>query len=234
MANIIDFTFNPFQEKTYIIADGSGHCAVIDPGFLHKTEEEFFLRRLGDEALVPDAVLLTHAHLDHIYGAKSLQEKFGIPVYMSPLDRPVLEYSGEMAARFGMDVPDCSFRTHDIADGDTIEAAGFTFEVISTPGHTPGGICYMVRDEGVLFSGDTLFAGAIGRTDLKYGEYDDEIRSIMEKIVLLDPGTRVFPGHGPDTTIGNERSGNPFLEPFNEPEEEDGQEDAEPVVISSL
>ena len=105
-----------------------------------------------------------------------------------------------------------------------------TFEVIHTPGHTPGGVCFLEREAEVLFTGDTLFAGSIGRTDFLYSEYDDEIRSIMEKIILLDPAIRIFPGHGPTSTIGQERTGNPFLEPFNEPEEAPDP-DLEPVVI---
>jgi glyoxylase-like metal-dependent hydrolase (beta-lactamase superfamily II) len=105
-----------------------------------------------------------------------------------------------------------------------------TFEVIHTPGHTPGGVCFLEREAGILFTGDTLFAGSIGRTDFLYSEYDDEIRSIMEKIILLDPDIRIFPGHGPTSTIGQERTGNPFLEPFNEPEETTDP-DLEPVVI---
>ena len=129
-----------------------------------------------------------------------------------------------------MEAPEIGFKTTDIHDSDTLSAAGISFNVIATPGHSPGGVCYYIQDEGVLFSGDTLFAGAIGRTDLGYGEYDDEIRSIMEKIILLDPSVKVYPGHGPATTIGDERTGNPFLEPFNEPVEEFNP-DAEPVVI---
>ena len=111
-----------------------------------------------------------------------------------------------------------------------MEAAGLTFEVIATPGHTPGGVCWLVRDEKLLFTGDTLFAGAIGRTDLSFGEYDDEIRSIMEKLMLLDGDIRIFPGHGPASTIADERTGNPFLEPFNEPEEEPDP-DQPPIII---
>ena len=141
-----------------------------------------------------------------------------------------MELTGAMAQKFHMEAPEIGFKTTDIHDADTLSAAGISFDVIATPGHTPGGVCYYIRDEGVLFSGDTLFAGAIGRTDLGYGEYDDEIRSIMEKIILLDPSVKVYPGHGPATTIGDERTGNPFLEPFNEPEEEFNP-DAEPVVI---
>ena len=166
----------------------------------------------------PAAVLLTHGHMDHIYGVAELQRRFGIPVYMSPEDIKTMEYY-DRVGKFGIAVADRSFTITPVADGSVVEAAGFRFRVIGTPGHSPGSVCWFCEEEGVLFTGDTLFAGAIGRTDLIYGEYDDEIRSIMEKLVLLDGDIRIFPGHGGTSTIGAERVSNPFLEPFNEREE---------------
>ncbi len=230
MLNILQFSFNLFQERAAIAWREEGRCVAVDPGFYKPEEEKEFLAALQEHDLKPEAVLLTHAHPDHIYGVKRLQELYGIPVYMHPAEKAVLEYDGEMAARFRLKAPDCSFKCTGISDGEAVEAAGIRFEVIATPGHTPGGVCFLDREDGVLFSGDTLFAGAIGRTDFKYGEYDDEIRSIMEKLILLDPGTQVCPGHGPNTTIGHERTHNPFLEPFNEPEETESE--VNPVVIS--
>ena len=230
MLNILQFSFNLFQERAAIAWREEGRCAVVDPGFYEPEEEREFLSALQSRSLRPEAILLTHAHPDHIYGVKRLQELYGIPVYMHPSEKAVLEYGREMAGKFGIREPDCSFRSTDIADGSIIEAAGISFEVIATPGHTPGGVCFLDSGDGVLFSGDTLFAGAIGRTDFRYGDYDDEIRSIMERLILLDPETRVCPGHGPDSTIGHERTHNPFLEPFNEPEETDSE--VKPVVIS--
>ena len=100
-----------------------------------------------------------------------------------------------------------------------LELAGLRLEVIATPGHTPGCVCYLEREQGVLFTGDTLFAGSIGRTDFPYSDYDDEIRSILEKLLPLEADVTLLPGHGPASTIGDERTHNPFLEPFNEPEE---------------
>ena len=175
-------------------------------------------------------MLLTHGHLDHIGGAAELQRRYGIPVYMNEDDRKVIENPDPRLSRLWKRFPDTGFSISAVRDGDRVEAAGLTFEVIATPGHTPGGVCWLVRDEKLLFTGDTLFAGAIGRTDLSFGEYDDEIRSIMEKLMLLDGDIRIFPGHGPASTIADERTGNPFLEPFNEPEEEPDP-DQPPIII---
>lgn len=231
MMNIDTFTFNLFEEKTYVVSAGGNRCAIIDPGCCSEAEGQELLGALDRKGMTPEAILLTHGHLDHIYGAAFLQSRFGgIPVYLNTRDIPVMEGVRDMARKFGMQAPDTSFSITDISEGGTVRAAGLAFEVIATPGHTPGGVCYLEREEGCVFTGDTLFAGAIGRTDLPCGEYDDEIRSIMEKIILLDPETRVLPGHGPSTTIGRERNGNPFLEPFNE-EEEIPDPDAEPIVI---
>ena len=149
---------------------------------------------------------------------------------MHPADQVVLSYSAEMARRLGLDVPGIRFRTTDVEDGLLLAVAGMQLEAIATPGHTPGGVCWLERSAGVLFTGDTLFAGSIGRTDFRFSDYDDEIRSIMERLILLDPAIRIFPGHGPSSTIGQERRNNPFLEPFNEPEEP-FDPDLEPVLI---
>lgn len=207
---------NMLQENTWVVRGPEASCVVVDPGFLGVAETERMMGMLS--AVKPEAVLLTHGHMDHIYGVAEMQRRFGVPVYMSPEDVKTMEYYDRIG-KFGLPVADRSFEITPVSDGQTVTAAGMTFKVISTPGHSPGSVCWLCEDEGVMFTGDTLFAGAIGRTDLIYGSYDDEIRSIMEKLVLLDGGIHIFPGHGGTSTIGTERVSNPFLEPFNEREE---------------
>ena len=212
---------------------GGRECVVVDPAFYTDGERDEFLSFLDGSGLVPAAILITHAHFDHIFGVAELQRRFGVPVHMDNRELPVLEYNTEMAARLGLHAPDNSFTFTDALEGERIAAAGFEFEVISTPGHAPGAVCYLDRSEKLMFSGDTLFAGTIGRTDLMYSDYDQEIRNIMEKLIVLDPDIRFYPGHGPSSTIGRERTHNPFLEPFNEPEEIQDP-DAEPIIINGL
>ena len=230
MLNIRSTRCNLLEERCYVAWQEADRCVIVDPGCYGADDLEPLEDLLSQEKLTPEAILLTHAHFDHIFGAKPLQDHFGgIPVYLHPADAALLGYSADMADRLGLTPPEIDFQWTPLQEGP-LSVAGIDFEVIYTPGHTPGGVCFLARKAGVLFTGDTLFAGSIGRTDFLYSEYDDEIRSIMEKIILLDPDIRIFPGHGPTSTIGQERTGNPFLEPFNEPEEEPDP-DLEPVVI---
>ena len=199
--------------------DGS-RCIIVDPGFYSEDESSRFFDTIEQKGLKPEAILLTHGHIDHIWGAAQAQEKFGgIPVYMNEADRVELENNVEISTRFGQKAPEIDFKRIAANDSDIIEAAGMKFKVITTPGHSPGSVCYLEETEKVMFTGDTLFAGTIGRTDLKYGDYDNEIRSIMEKLIWLDGEIQIYPGHGGPSTIARERMSNPFLEPFNEKEE---------------
>ena len=191
---------------------------------------------LDSEGLTPEAILLTHSHSDHTLGVAPLVEKFGIPVYsatrsfQTPTDafsclRPAGEgvqtpekgFSCLRPAGEGVQAPEKGISCLQVEDEGSV--AGF--KVIATPGHTPDSVCYYSEAEHVLFTGDTLFAGTIGRTDLPGGDYDREIVSIMEKLIFLPGETDIYPGHGPASTIARERRENPFLEPFNEREEMD-------------
>ncbi len=216
MLNIKVFVCNSYEENTMIVnKTGSKEAIIIDPGCTPGKETDKIISYIESNELTPVAILLTHAHSDHTIGAATLQNKYNIPIYMNHRERPSF-----------------SFKSTDIKDGQILRLAGIELEVISTPGHTPGGVCYLDRKDKILFSGDTLFAGTIGRSDLEGGDYDKLIVSVMEKLMGLDSDITVLPGHYGSTTIGEERTSNPFLQPFNEPEEEVDEKDITPITIS--
>lgn len=226
------FTCNYLSENCYVASVGS-RGVIVDPGFLEDEVGELYdylENGASDGPVVPEAVLLTHSHFDHMLAAKALQDRYDIPVYMHPDEKITLQLDSKYVAKENIRGFQPDFRPTPVTDGQVL-CFGMQFRVISTPGHTPGGVCYYEEKAGVLFSGDTLFAGTIGRTDLEYGDYDSLIRSIMEKLILLPGGTEVYPGHGRPTTIASERVNNPFLEPFNEEPEDFDPDDVEPVII---
>lgn len=220
MLNIKCFYFNSFQECCSVVWDDSGKAAIIDPG-CHTPDEISAIEGLvASKGLSVEKILLTHAHFDHIYGVARLAAEYNVPVFMNHEEKVILENEGYFCSMFGLKVPDTGFTCTNICDGDRIEAGQNVFEVLSTPGHTPGGVCFLCRESGILFSGDTLFAGSIGRTDNRWGDYDALMKGIFEKLMVLDGDITVIPGHGNTTTIADERTKNPFLQPFNEPYEE--------------
>lgn len=220
MINIEYFTFNSFQTRCSVLWDEDGNCSIVDPGFETEAEHDKLTSFISSKGLRPVCIMLTHGHFDHIMGVAGLSKDYGsLPVYMHPDEKFTVENNGFLCRCFGLPLPE-SFESIDIKEGDVINVGSLSFEVIETPGHTVGGICLWEKGEKVLFSGDTLFAGAIGRTDHPGGDYDNIMKSIFGKLMVLDGEIRVIPGHGPETDIATERMTNPFLMPFNEPYEE--------------
>jgi len=219
MIDIKTFTFNPFQEMGSIIWDETLEGVLIDPGCYDEGDFSKIENLVSEKHIKLVGIWLTHGHFDHIYGVKKLSSKYGLPVYMHPDDKIMVEKSSLFATAFSLNTPDSSFETKDIHDGDVLSFGNTLFSVIGTPGHTAGSVCFYDEKDKVLFTGDTLFAGSIGRTDLPGGDYDKLIVSVMDKIMGLDGDVAVIPGHGPSTDIGYERTHNPFLEPFNEPDD---------------
>ena len=220
MLNLEHFLCNPvFRENAWLVRDGSA-CFLVDPGFTDDREFapfEDFVRR---EGLRVGAILLTHGHYDHIYGVSRCLDLLGdIPVYMHPDDVELIGMAEDMAAPYG-GCPALAFDTVDVVDGQVLDLLGRQWTVISTPGHSKGSVCYYCEAEKLLFSGDTLFAGTIGRTDLHGGSYDSLIVSIMDKLMGLDGDTTVLCGHGRPTTVSDERTHNPFLQPWGEKEQD--------------
>lgn len=225
MVSIKIFHFNPLCAACILIWGEEKKCMVVDPSCYTGEEKETLIQYIRSNGLTPVMTVLTHAHFDHILGVGSLLSEYDVPVYMNPRDKDVLRNSREMGRKFNLTDFPCDFTTTDIRQGDVLDLEGHSFEVIETPGHTPGGICLLCRSEKLLISGDTLFRGTIGRSDLYLGDYDDLITSVKDKLMVLDGDIDVIPGHGPCTSITEERTHNPMILPFNEPFEEDGKED---------
>lgn len=230
MINIKQFEFNPFGENCYVVSGASSEGVVVDPGFYTEEERLALYNYVQSRGITLKGVLLTHAHPDHIWGAARLQRDFDIAVYLHGDDVELLADCNLPQVLFGGQSPDTGMEITHIKDGDVLSTEDLSFKVIHTPGHTPGGVCFYEEQENVLFTGDTLFAGTIGRTDLKGGSYDKLIVSIMETVMPLDGDAEVLPGHGPTSNIGWERTHNPFLEPWGEAEEFDP--DLEGISIS--
>ena len=205
------FYFNPLRVCTYVLWDETMHCAIVDPGCISPGEEHRLAEFVEQTGLTPDCVLLTHGHFDHIFGLDFVVRRWDIPVYMHPADNVQIERSYMFAQSLGFEFNRPSANISPLAEGP-IKAFGETFwEVISTPGHTQGGVCFHHKDEGILFSGDTLFCHGVGRTDHPGGNFSQMMASIREKILPLPVRTKVLPGHGYDTTLEEELASNPFL-----------------------
>jgi glyoxylase-like metal-dependent hydrolase (beta-lactamase superfamily II) len=211
MITIKRLEFNPFRENTYVISDDTGECVIVDPG-CHEPEEQDLLQVLfKDNDLKPVKIVNTHCHIDHILGVAFLHDQYKLPFLIHPQEKPLLKASIAQGEFFGLEVQIPPEPSGFLNEGDKVTFGDSILEVIHIPGHSPGGIVLLNRDQQCLFSGDVLFQGSIGRTDLPGGDYDSLVNSIRQKLLILDPEIRVFPGHGPDTTIGIEKQSNPFF-----------------------
>jgi len=211
MLYLKSFTFNPFQENTYIIYTDQKNAFIIDPGNSTITENSQVCDFLLENKLQLKRLLLTHAHLDHVLGNHFIYEKFGLLPEVNKEDLFFIERMKESAAMYGIRCELSPKPANFINEGDEITLDNYTFQCIHTPGHSPGSISYYNKENNILISGDVLFNGSIGRSDLPLGDHDTLIRSITEKLMLLPDETKVYSGHGPSTTIGRERTSNPFL-----------------------
>lgn len=204
------FPVGPLQCNCTILGDPeTGEAIVIDPG----DEPMKVLKRLSTHGLKPKAILITHTHLDHVGGNHEVREKTGAKVMLHEKDLPLYDNLKMQAQMIGLATPVRGAVDEHIHQGDVIPfgGKGDSIQVLHTPGHTPGSCSFFLGSRSLLFSGDTLFSGSVGRTDLWGGDFDTEIRSIRERLLPLPDETRVIAGHGPDTTIAEERESNPFL-----------------------
>ena len=197
----------PVGTNCYIMSNDTKDCVIVDPG----DEAGRILAYINSEDLHVSAILLTHGHFDHITAVNELRDALGCPVYAGRDEEKMLNDPMLNSCGFGMGAPVTVKDVTYLSDGEIINVADFSIKTLFTPGHTPGGVCYYVEEEGVLFSGDTLFCMSVGRTDFPGGSSSTLIRSIKDKLLPLPDDTKVYTGHGESTDIGFEKHNNYFL-----------------------
>jgi hydroxyacylglutathione hydrolase len=204
------FTSPGFGQNAYLaVCRSTGRAAAIDPG----GEAPAMADAAEREGWTVEAVLLTHAHLDHVEGVGRFVERTGAPVHLHPADRPLYEHVAEQAEMFGLRIEAPPPIDHALEDGQVYRLGECALEVRHAPGHSPGHVILYHEPGGVAFVGDVVFQGSIGRTDLPGGDFQQLMRSIRAQVLTLPDATVLHPGHGPATTVGQERVGNPFLIP---------------------
>jgi glyoxylase-like metal-dependent hydrolase (beta-lactamase superfamily II) len=209
--NVARFVFNPIAENTYVVWDDSGEAAVIDAGNSNPAENRVLEAFFAEKGLKPVLAINTHGHFDHALGVPHLKRAYGVPFAAHSGDGFLLENAEASGRIFGVAVGELPAIDIDLASREDIAFGNTTLKIIPTPGHTPGHVCLFDPVSRVVFTGDTLFADSIGRTDLPGGDYSWIMRSILEKLLPLGGDVRVYPGHGADTTIGHEAASNPFI-----------------------
>lgn len=207
-----NFVFNPFMENTYVLHDETGDAVIIDAGCLFPDEQEQLRQYIDYAHLRLKYVLNTHLHLDHQFGNAFLAETYGLLPLAHEGDAAMVGNISQQAAAFGLSVQvkACALGGF-LSDGQKLQIGNLDMEVIHTPGHSMGGICFYIPSEKTLFSGDTLFQNSIGRTDLPGGNHAQLITSIRKRLFVLPDDTVVYTGHGEPTVIGDEKSYNPYL-----------------------
>lgn len=206
------FIFNPFQENTYVLYDETNSCVVVDAGNIYPNENKMLDDFFTDNNLTPTHLINTHNHLDHIFGTRYLSDTYNMKLASHPDDLFWIDSFLTTAQTYGMPVEkDAPTPEIMLNDGDVFTFGNTSLKIIHLPGHSPGGIAFYNEKQNLLFAGDSLFYGSIGRTDLPGGDYNSLINAIKEKLFVLPNDTKVLCGHGNSTTIGYEKENNPFL-----------------------
>ena len=211
MIKIESLVFNAFQVNTYLVTDEEGNCIVVDPAFYSPEEEAAFDRHIAERALKLIGQLNTHCHVDHVLGVRYLQQKYQLPLRAHKNEAGLLNNAPLMGEVYGLKVEAIPKIDQEVGDEESLSFNGSTLRAIWVPGHSPGSLSFYSQEGAFVITGDALFQGSIGRTDLPGGDYDTLIQSIRTRLLTLPPETIVYPGHGDPSSIGDEARGNPFL-----------------------
>jgi glyoxylase-like metal-dependent hydrolase (beta-lactamase superfamily II) len=204
-------TFNPFEENTYLLHDDTNECVVIDPGCYDKEEREQLKSYIAENGLNVVRLLNTHCHIDHVLGNQFVAGTYNVGLEIHREDEQTLRAVAAYAPSYGFQQYSETLPTAYLEEGDTVKFGKTELQVLFTPGHAPGHIVFYNGPEKICIGGDVLFQNSIGRTDLPGGDFDTLINSIKDKLFALPDDVTIYPGHGPETTIGHEKKHNPFL-----------------------
>lgn len=208
---VAQFTFNAFQENTYVLYDNSLECVIVDPGCNNETEKAELMSFISDKNLKPKRLINTHCHIDHVLANKFISDKFQLPLEAHEGEVSVLNSCVQVSQMYGIPYEPSPPIAKYIEEGDEITFGETKLVSIFTPGHSPASLSFYNAAAGYVIAGDALFQGSIGRTDLPGGNYDLLIKNIKEKLLTLPDDTIVYSGHGPSTKVDIERKTNPFL-----------------------
>mgnify|MGYP000902442860 CR=1 FL=1 len=206
------FSFNPFSENTYILSNDLNEAIIIDPGMYFAEENAHFFEYINQHKLAPKHLILTHAHLDHVFGVNWVADTYNLVPVLNRDDQFLYDNATRMAAKYGLKMNELVTNTNGLEHDSSFTFGDEKINVFHTPGHSPGSVCLYQKESGFIIAGDVLFQGSIGRTDLPGGNFDTLIQSIKTHLFSLPDDVIVHSGHGPLTTVGQERISNPFLQ----------------------
>ncbi|MBX2921820.1 MAG: MBL fold metallo-hydrolase [Chitinophagaceae bacterium] len=205
------FIFSPVQENTYVLYNEEKNCIIIDPGCYYDAEREELASFIEANGLMPQLLLNTHCHLDHVFGNRWVAKRYGLKVHLHEKEKPVLDYAPASGLMWNLPFDNYQGELIYLRENDRVKLGEDELEVFFTPGHSPGSIAFYCKKQQFVIGGDVLFRMSIGRTDLPGGDFSTLISSIRTKLLVLPDEVTVYPGHGEPTTIGFERTNNPFL-----------------------
>ncbi len=211
MLKIKSFQFSPIQENTYLLYNEFNDCIIIDPGCYFDAEKEELAAFIYDNKLKPVMLLNTHCHLDHVFGNKMVAEKYNLTLQIHEKEKAVLAFAPTSGLMYDMPFDNYTGDVILLNEGDTIKLGNDELKILLTPGHSPGSLSFYCQQDKFVISGDVLFKNSVGRSDLPGGNHEQLIKSIKDHLLTLPNDTIVYSGHGPATTVGEERRENPYL-----------------------